>query len=65
MNRIGIKREALDQVELALAQYQELLAKLEETGVLKENTRIIYHLHSENFVRRLKGEFDPGARNKT
>ncbi len=64
MSQIRIKREALDEVERALEQYRELLAELEQTGVLKENTRKTYLLHSENFVRWLKDEFDPGERNK-
>lgn len=60
-----MSRRATDEVEQALEQYRELLAELEETGVLKENTRKTYLLHSENFVRWLKGGFDPGKRNRS
>jgi hypothetical protein len=64
MSTIRINRPSLDEVERALEQYRELLSQLEESGTLKENTRKTYLLHSENFVRWLKGEFDPGERNR-
>jgi len=65
MSQIRIKREALDEVERALEQYRELLAELEQAGTLKPSAAKTYILHSENFVRWLKDEFEPGARNKT
>ncbi len=65
MSQIRIKREALDEVERALEQYRELLAELEQTNTLKPSAAKTYILHSENFVRWLKDEFEPGARNKT
>lgn len=65
MSTIRITRPSLDEVERALEQYRELLSELEESGTLKENTRKTYLLHSENFVRWLKGEFDPGERNRS
>ena len=65
MSTIRFNRPSLDEVERALEQYRELLSELEESGVLKENTRKTYLLHSENFVRWLKGEFDPGERNRS
>jgi hypothetical protein len=42
-----------------------VLAKLEEAGALKTSATKTDILHSENFVRWLKDEFEPGARNKT
>jgi|JRYL01.1.fsa_nt_gb hypothetical protein len=64
MSTIRINRPALDEVEKALEQYRELLASLEAEGTLKPSAAKTYILHSENFVRWLKDEFDPGARNK-
>lgn len=65
MATIRMSRQAVDEVEQALERYRELLAELEQSGVLKENTRKTYLLHSENFVRWLRGEFDPGERNRS
>ncbi len=64
MSQIRITREALEEVQRALAVYEELLASLEQTRVIKESTRQTYMVHSDNFVRWMRGEFDPGARNK-
>ena len=64
MSTIRINRTALDEVEKALEQYRELLASLEAEGTLKPSAAKTYILHSENFVRWLKDDFDPGARNK-
>ncbi len=62
---LRISRSAADEVERALELYRELLSEREQTGVLKESTRKTYLVHSENFVRWLKGEFDPGERNRS
>jgi len=64
MSMIRIGRDALEEVELGLRQYTEILAELERTGVIKPLTHKTYSLHSANFVRWLRGEFEPGARNK-
>ena len=64
MSTIRINRAALDEVEKALEHYRELLATLDADGTLKPSATKTYILHSENFVRWLKGEFEPGARNK-
>lgn len=65
MATIRISRQALDEIERALEQYRELLSELEDGGVLKDNTRKTYLLHSENFVRWLRDEFDPGERKRS
>jgi hypothetical protein len=64
MSQIRIKREALNEVERALEEYRELLAELEADGTMKPSATKTYILHSENLVRWLRDEFDPGARNK-
>jgi hypothetical protein len=65
MSQIRISRPALDEVDRALKDYEELLAKRIADRVIQENTRKTYLLHSQNFVRWLHDEFDPGARNKS
>jgi hypothetical protein len=65
MATIRVSRQSLSEVERALSQYEELLAALEQGRILKESTRKTYLVHSQNFVRWLSGEFDPGARNKS
>ncbi|MBX3315525.1 MAG: hypothetical protein KF902_01530 [Phycisphaeraceae bacterium] len=64
MTAIRINRSALDEVEKAFEQYQELLATLEADGAIAPNTAKTYLQHSQSFVRWLKGEFDPGAKNQ-
>ena len=64
MSKIRISRQALIEVEQAFDQYREVLAELEESSTIMENTRKTYLVHSKNFVRWLRGEFDPGARKR-
>jgi hypothetical protein len=64
MSQIRISRPALDEVDQGLKEYEQLLEKLIADRVIQENTRKTYLLHSQNFVRWLHDEFDPGARNK-
>jgi len=60
-----ISSQPLREVEQALARYREVLAALEQDGVLTKSTEKTYWIHSENFVRWLRGEFDPASRNKS
>ena len=64
MSQIKIKRDPLDETERALEQYRELLAQLEAEGTIKPNTNETYCRYADMFVRWIKGEFEPGARNK-
>ena len=64
MSTIRINRPALEEVEKALEEYRELLAAREAEGTLKPSAAKTYILHADNFVRWLKDDFDPGARNK-
>lgn len=64
MSTIRINRPALEEVERALEQYRELIAALEAERTLRPSTAQTYMLHAEHFVRWLKGDFDPGTRNK-
>jgi hypothetical protein len=49
---------SLREIELALSEYKDLV----ESSNLTPKTKRTYTLHSENFVRWLKGEFVPGGR---
>jgi hypothetical protein len=64
MATIRINRDSLSEVEAALERYRELLARLEQGGAIKPNTSNTYLLHSENFVRWLRGEWERGDRNR-
>ena len=54
-----VSQKALEEIEEALRLYErEVQAKDMTTS-----TKKTYLLHSTNFVRWRKGEFEPGARN--
>ena len=52
-----IRAEVLRAAEEALEQYEEDV----ERSPLTRNTKDTYLLHARNFVRWMKGEFEPGA----
>ena len=64
MSTIRLERDTLDQIKSALEQYRELLKVLDQTSVLKENTKKTYLLQSEKLVRWLSGDWGPGERNR-
>ena len=64
MSQIRISRDALNEVQRALHQYGEVLAELEQTKIIEKNTEKTYYRYAEMFTRWLRGEFDPGGRNK-
>ena len=59
-----ITQPALSEVERALAKYEREVAELERDSIIRPLTANTYLLHAQNFVRWLKDEFEPGARNK-
>lgn len=59
-----IAPKALDEVQRALGEYLEEIARCESRGDLKENTAQTYSLHATNFVRWLAGDFTPGERRR-
>lgn len=52
----------LREIERLYDLYQDEIKSLTEKGVIMENTKKTYLLHSNNFVRWCKGEFIPGAK---
>ena len=53
-----VSNEALQEIEAALREYEQEV----ESSNMSPATQHTYLLHSENFVKWLKGEFVPGAR---
>jgi len=52
----------LREIERLYDLYQDEIKSLTEKGVIMENTKKTYLLHSNNFVKWCKGEFTPGAK---
>jgi Tfp pilus assembly protein PilX len=55
-----VSSEALQEIEAALREYEQEV----ESSNMTPATQHTYLLHSENFVKWLKGEFVPGARKR-
>lgn len=54
----------LSTIEKLYHEYEQEVIETERKGNLKENTVKTYLLHSRNFVKWCKGEFEPGSRNQ-
>ena len=57
-------RETMEKIEALYHEYETEVLAAEEKGLLMENTVRTYLLHSRNFVKWCKGQFEPGGRNK-
>jgi hypothetical protein len=53
-----VSSKTLEEVEAAYREYEHEV----HASKMKASTKRTYLLHSENFVRWLKGEFTPGRR---
>jgi hypothetical protein len=53
-----VSSKTLDEIEAALREYERQI----EASNMTPSTKHTYVLHSENFVKWLRGEFVPGAR---
>jgi len=58
-----ISKELLIKLEELYSQYEKKILKAEEDKCLKANTSKTYLLHSNNFMRWIKDEFQPSERN--
>ena len=56
-------KETIKDIELLLEEYEKILIQRNCEGILMPNTVKTYLLHSTNFVKWCKGEFNPGERN--
>ena len=57
-------RETMEKIEALYHEYEAEVLAAEEKGLLMKNTVRTYLLHSRNFVKWCKGQFEPGGRNK-
>lgn len=56
--------ETIVQIEKLFQQYEQEVMEAEKNGYLQTNTTRTYLLHSGNFVKWCKNQFEPGGRNK-
>lgn len=52
------------EIERLFLEYEKEVEDLYQKGVLQEQTMVTYLTHAHNFVRWIKGDFEPGAKNK-
>lgn len=58
-----IDREVLVALDGLLRRYEDAVENARRQGLVTNKTAHTYILHSTNFVRWLKGDFVPGAKN--
>ena len=56
--------ETIKEIETLFQQYEKEVTEAEKRGYLQANTTRTYLLHSGNFVKWCKSQFEPGGRNK-
>ena len=54
--------ETLKEIERLFNTYSREVENARASKIIKDNTATTYLLHSGNFVRWIKGEFEPGGR---
>lgn len=59
-----ISKELLKELESLYSEYEKEVLRVEKDGYLKESTRKTYLSHSNNFIRWIKNDFEPGEKNK-
>ena len=52
------------EIERLLQEYEKEVMAAEKAGYLQPKTTRTYLIHSGNFVKWCKNEFEPGGRNK-
>lgn len=57
-------KEIILQLEELYEAYEKEVLEAEQNGHLMANTRRTYLLHSHNFLKWCKGDFEPGGKNK-
>lgn len=56
--------ETIKEIETLFQQYEKEVIEAENKGFLQANTTRTYLVHTSNFVKWCKGQFEPGGRNK-
>ena len=54
----------IKELERLFQEYEQEVLTAQNSGYLQPNTTRTYLLHSGNFVKWCKDEFEPGAKNK-
>ena len=57
-------KEFTEELERHFKTYHSEVNQAFKNGFLKDNTAHTYLLHSGNFIKWIKDDFEPGARNK-
>lgn len=65
MGQIKTSREAQGEVEKALGPYEKVRTQCAHVGALTAKTQRASFNRSRDFVLWLRGDIDPGARNRT
>ena len=55
--------DTMKEMDRLLGEYTKTIEKLEKDGYLKPSAAKTYLLHSTNFVRWCRDDFEPGAKN--
>lgn len=56
--------KTLAEIERLFDEYEKEVQDLHEKGILQEQTLVTYLTHAHNFIRWIKGDFEPGVKNK-
>lgn len=59
-----VNDKLIKEIEDLYQQYEREVNQTKSDGYLKESAAKTYLLHSKNFVRWCRDEFEPGERNK-
>lgn len=54
----------IKEIERLFQAYEQEVMMAQDNGYLQSNTTRTYLLHSHNFLKWCKDEFEPGGRNK-
>lgn len=57
-------KELVNEIETLFSQYEKEVYEKQKQGLMAENTVKTYLQHSGNFVKWIKDEFEPGAKNR-
>ena len=57
-------RETMEKIEALYREYEAEVLAAEDKGLLTNQTVRTYLLHSRNFVKWCKGQFEPGCNKK-
>lgn len=56
--------EVVKKIDNLYMKYEEEVLEKKKQGLLAENTAKTYLLHSGNFVKWIRDEYEPGSKNR-